>query len=209
MLALALGTSPARADEAVSSTRRQTGTKIAYGGLASALTGVALGAFAIGLGNDRPDAARPFYVASFVTLGLGAAGLATGLYLRATSPPGPPDPVALDPVRARHRNERRAGIVLMGLGAAVLVTGIAHGVGAWRDDDLASDHCPDNICDADGARLSKRAHTLALAADMLIGTGAVGFAGGVILFRGGRDTGAQVVPAVGAHQAGAALVGRF
>ena len=72
--------------------RRRLGTKIAYAGLASSLTGIAVGAFAIGLGMDRPDAARPFYAVGYGALGLGAIGLATGFYLRRTSPKDPPDP---------------------------------------------------------------------------------------------------------------------
>jgi len=203
----------ARADELASpapaNPRRRTGTRIAYAGVAATLTGIAVGAFAIGLGNDRPDAARPFFAASGISLGLGAIGLATGFYLRGTSPEDPPDAISLDRVRARHRNERRVGVALVGLGAAVLITGIAHAVGAYYDNDLAKDRCPDGTCDASGARLLARSHTMALAADMLIGTGTIGLAGGIILYRGGRDTRASVTPVVGTHQVGAAVAGRF
>jgi hypothetical protein len=58
--------------------RRRKGTRLAQAGLASTLVGVGVGAFAIGLGNDRPAAARPFFVASGIALGAGTIGLATG-----------------------------------------------------------------------------------------------------------------------------------
>lgn len=206
-----VGTTVARADDASSPTpnpRRRTGTRIAYAGLTASLTGVALGAFAIGLGNDRPDAARPFYAASGISLGLGAIGLATGFYVRATSPEDPPDAISLDPIRSRHRSERRAGIVIGGLGAASLATGIAHAVGAYRDNDLAKAQCPGGVCNADGTRLVSRSQTLVLAADMLMATGAIALAGGIILYRGGSDP-ARVVPVAGAHQVGAVVVGHF
>jgi hypothetical protein len=206
VIATLLGVSEARAD---GNPRRRTGTKLAHVGLAGTLTGIAVGAFAIGLGNDRPEAAKPFYAASAIAFGVGAVGFATGFYLRATSPVDPPDAITLDPVRARHRNERRAGIAIGGLGAAVLITGIAHGIGAWRDNDLAAAQCPNGVCTANGARLLSRAHTLALAADMLIGTGALGLAGGIILYRGGRDDGPRVVPVVAPDQVTAAVSGRF
>lgn len=199
----------ARADQAPASPRRHTGTRIMYVGLAASLTGVALGAFAVGLGNDRPDAAVPFYAASGVTLGLGALALASGSYLRATSPAEAPDAISLDPVRARHRNERRVGIALIGAGAAITLTGLAHAVGAYRDQDLADAQCPGGACNADGARLVARSHTLGLAADMLVGTGVIGLAGGIILYRGGRDGGPRVVPVIGPREAGAAIFGHF
>lgn len=208
VIAIVLGSSIAHA-EGPANPRRRLGTKIAYAGLASSLTGIAVGAFAIGLGMDRPDAARPFYAVGYGTLGLGAIGLAAGFYLRRTSPEAPPDPIALDPVRSRHRTERRVGVALGGLGAAVLITGLAHAVGAYRDDSLADAQCPNGICNPDGARLLSRSKTLALAAEMLIGTGAVGLAGGVILYRGGRDTGPRLVPVAGPHLVGTAVVGRF
>ncbi|MEO8706614.1 MAG: hypothetical protein ABI867_41700 [Kofleriaceae bacterium] len=189
--------------------RRRTGTRVAYVGLTSTLAGIALGAFAIGLGNDRPDAAKPFYAASAITLGGGSIALATGLTLRATSPQDPPDAISLDQVRARHRNERRAGIAIGGVGASILITGIAHAIGAWRDNQLAQDQCPDGLCSVNGARLFQRAHTLSHAADLLVGMGAVGLAGGIILYRGGRDTGTRLVPLAGANQVGAAAIGHF
>lgn len=203
----------ARADDAVTasatSSRRKTGTRIAYGGLAATLTGVAVGAFAIGLGNDRPDAATPFYAASGVAFGLGAIGLATGFYLRGTSPDDAPDPIAADPIRSRRRTERRVGIALAGAGAAVLITGLAHAVGAYHDNKLAEAQCPNGFCSAGGEHLLARSKTLALAAGLLIGPGAIGLAGGLILYRGARDTGPRLVPVADAHSAGVAFVGGF
>jgi len=187
--------------------RRHRGTRIAKVGLGATLTGIAVGSFAIGLGNDRPDAARPFYYVAGVSLGAGVLGLATGLYLRATSPVDPPDAIARDPVRSRHRAERRAGVAIGGLGAAAVITGIAHAIGAIYDDRLADRRCADGVCGPDGDRLRARSHTMALAAYMLTGMGAIGIAGGVILYRGGRD--AVVTPVVGMHSVGAGISGSF
>ena len=91
----------------------------------------------------------------------------------------------------------------------MLVTGIAHVVGAYRDNDLADAQCPHGACNADGARLLARSKTLALAAELLIGPGAIALAGGIILYRGGRDTGPHLVPVVDTHVIGTSLVGRF
>jgi hypothetical protein len=189
--------------------RRRLGTKITWAGVAAFLTGGAVGAFAIGLSMDRPEAAKPFFAAAGVSLGLGVIGIVTGVYVRATSPGDAPDAISQDRVRARHRNERRVGIAMMGASAAVLATGIAHFVGAWRDDDLSHAQCPQGVCNDDGARLQSRSHTLLLAAYMLSGPGVIGLAGGLALYRGGRDTGARIVPVAGAHDAGAAIVGHF
>lgn len=203
VLVAALG-SVAHADD-----RHRKGTRIAKIGLGATLTGIAMGAFAIGLGNDRPDAAKPFFAGSAVLLGSGVGLLAGGFYLRGTSE-ADPDPLANDPVRARHRAERRAGVALIGIGGVVLITGVLHGIGAYYDNHLASDRCaPDGTCAPGGERLRSRSHTMALAADMLIGTGAIGVAGGVILYRGGRDTGPQLSPMIGSDQVGATVGGRF
>jgi hypothetical protein len=166
--------------------RRRTGNRLAQGGVAATITGIVVGSFAIGLSNGRPDAAKPFFAASLVSFGLGAVGLTSGLYLRATSPGDPPDAIALDPVRSRRRNERRVGVGLIGASAAVLITGILHGIGAAYDNHLAAERCTEDVCDAGGARLRSRAHTMALASDMLTGMGAIGLAGGFILYRGGH-----------------------
>jgi hypothetical protein len=98
--------------------------------------------------------------------------------------------------RDPHRTRRITGKVIATLGALDIAIGLAHVIGSAYDNHLAGPLCPNHACNADGARLLRRSHTMALAADMLIGMGVVGTAGGVILWVGSppRD---DAPPAVG------------
>lgn len=171
------------------------------------LVGAALGGTAAGL-SDYPDTQRDFALSAVITGGVGTLALATGLYLRATSPGEPPDAISLDPVRRRHRAERRVGFALAGLGSIAVAVGVAHAVGSVHDGGLADAQCPGGTCNADGERLRARAHTLALAAEMLIGPGLVGALGGIVMYRAAPDR-AQVAPMVGPGEVGAMVMGRF
>ena len=204
--AVALAAAPARADEP--HTRRKTGTRIADVGVGALLLGAAFEGTAAGLG-DHPDPQRGFAIAGGVSAGIGAIALGIGLYVRATSPAEPPDAISLDPLRSRHRWERRVGVAVASLGALAVAVGVAHAIGSAHDSGLADDQCPGGACNADGARLQARAHTLALAAELLIGPGAVGVVGGIVLYRSAPDTGVQIVPMIAPERVGAAVVVRF
>ena len=200
--AVTIAATPASAD------RRRIATRIAYGGLTAVLLGIAAEGTAAGLG-DYPDPQRRFAIAGGISTGIGAIGLGLGLYLRATSPAVAPDAISLDPVRSRHRIERRVAVALTSLGALSVAVGVAHAVGAYRDSSLADAQCPNGVCTANGTRLFGRAQTLKLAAEMLIGPGVVGMMGGIVMYRSARDTSAQIVPVVAPTQIGAAVAGRF
>ncbi len=205
VVAAVASAAPARADEPHA--RRKTGTRIAQVGAGAILLGAAFEGTAAGLG-DHPGPQNGFAVAGGVTAGVGLLALGVGLYLRETSPPEPPDAISLDPVRSRHRWERRVGVAVAGLGALAVAVGTAHAVGSVHDSGLADDQCPNGACNADGARLQARAHTLALAAELLIGPGLVGLVGGIVLYHSAPDT-VQVVPVIAPERVGAAVILRF
>jgi hypothetical protein len=193
------------------STRRRIGTEIANVGFTGVLLGVAAEGTAAGLG-DHPAPRSAFEIAGAVTAGLGVIALGIGLYERATSPAEHPDAVSLDPLRRRHRWERRVGVVLSGLGGLATAVGVAHAVGAVRDSTLAEAQCVDGICNADGTRLRSRSETLRLAAELLIGPGIVGGLGGITLYRSAPDVSfsrVQIIPMLTDSQIGAAVAGRF
>jgi hypothetical protein len=193
------------------STQRRISTAITNVGVTGLLLGAAAEGTAAGLG-DHPAPRSAFEIAGAVTAGVGVFALGIGLYLRATSPAEPPDVVSLDPVRRRHRWERRVGVVLAGLGGLATAVGVAHAVGAVRDGTLAEAQCVGGICNADGTRLRSRSETLRLAAELLIGPGIVGGLGGITLYRSAPDVSfsrVQIIPMLTEDQIGAAVVGRF
>jgi hypothetical protein len=106
--------------------------------------------------------------------------------------------------RADHRDhhgrvQRIVAAMLGGLSGGVFAIGIPHAIGAAYDAHLAKPQCPD-LCTPDGERLEHRAATLRLAAEMLLGTSAVGVLGAVVLWRGSR------VQAVAAIDPGSAAI---
>jgi hypothetical protein len=192
-------------------TRRRVGTDMTHVGVTALLLGAAAEGTAAGLG-DHPVPRRGFEIAGAVTAGAGVIALGIGLYMRATSPREPPDAVSLDPVRQRHRWERRVGVVLASLGGLATAVGVAHAIGAVRDSTLAEAQCVDGNCDADGNRLRSRSATLRLAAELLIGPGIVGAVGGIMMYRSAPDVSisrVQIIPTLTDDRIGAAIVGRF
>jgi hypothetical protein len=190
------------------STRRHVGTEIADVGVTGLLLGAAAEGTAAGLG-DHPAPRSAFEIAGGATAGVGVIALGIGLYMRATSPEELPDVVSLDPVRRRHRWERRVGVALASLGGLATAVGVAHAVGAVRDSTLAEAQCVDGMCNADGTRLRSRSETLRLAAELLIGPGVVGGLAGITLYRSAPDVSVQIIPMLTDDQIGAAVVGRF
>ena len=201
-----VASSAARAD----TPRRHTGTRVTQAGVLLLMAGAASEGTAAGL-SDHPGPQEGFFVTGLALGGVGAVVLGAGLYLRATSDAPPRDAIELDPVRSRHRWERRVGLSIAAAGALVSAVGLAHVVGAVHDHDLADNLCPGGTCNADAERLRARSFTLALASGMLLGPGIVGIAGGLAMYESAPDSGdgPHIVPVAGPDRIGAALVGRF
>jgi hypothetical protein len=106
----------------------------------------------------------------------------------------------------RHgRVQRIVAAMLGGVSAGVFAVGTAHAIGAAYDNHLAASQCPD-LCTSDGQRLEHRAATLRLAAQMLLGTSAVGILGAVVLWHGSR---VEAIAAVTPSQVATSFVVRF
>jgi hypothetical protein len=188
--------------------RRRLANRVTLAGAVVLLSAAAAEGTAAGLG-DHPGPQQGFAITGGVLAGAGAVTLGVGLLLRATSPDDAPDAISLDPTRRRHRWERRVGASLAGLGALAATIGVIHAIGAAHDDGLADAQCPGGLCNADGARLQRRAETLRLAAQLLIGPGLVAMTGGIVMYRSAPDQTVELVPVLAPDHAGAAIVGRF
>jgi hypothetical protein len=210
LLAVAAVAGAAATAHAEPTARRKHGTRLVQAGTLALMAGAASEGTAAGL-SDHPGPQQGFFAAGLAIGGIGAVLLASGLYLRETSPAEAPDAIARDPVRRRRRWERRVGLSILGAGALVSAVGMAHVVGAVHDHDLADNLCPGGACDADAQRLVARSHTLALASLLLLGPGIVAMAGGAALYVGSPDpdAGVAIVPVATPDQLGAAIVGRF
>jgi hypothetical protein len=134
----------------------------------------------------------------------------------ATAPAGPaPGPVD-EPAETPSPGLRIGGWVLVGAGAAMLITGgITGGMALNVDEDLYGS-CPDEHCPATADYQDKidRLDRLSVVTDvMLFAGGAIAATGAVLLIidatRGEEPAAVALAPAIGPDFAGAALRGRF
>jgi hypothetical protein len=122
----------------------------------------------------------------------------------AMSIPVAPDQATREPGTADGGSGRRrvAGVVLGGLGLVALGVGGYFGVHAISLWGERNDHCPNDLCTAEGIRLGDRADSAASVATWTIAGGAVGLGAAALLLLWPRHTSsakvAQTSPTVGA-----------
>jgi hypothetical protein len=123
-------------------------------------------------------------------------------------PPPPPD---------RGSGKQTIGIVGLGLGAALIVSGAITGGIALGDYSELKERCPDNHCPSDDDRqIGQRADALALATDVLIPTGVVlGAVGAILLVLSRKDRQGEAAdtaaakPVIQMDGSGISVKGRF
>jgi hypothetical protein len=136
--------------------------------------------------------------------------------------PAEPNPVVAEPpaplasaAPSRKPVGRALGFASLGVGAALLVSGAVTGGVALSQYSKLKDKCPENRCPSASEKdLSDRADGLALATDILIPTGAViGAVGVILLVVSKRQQESQsrmaLRPVLGPEQGGLLLEGRF
>jgi hypothetical protein len=94
-----------------------------------------------------------------------------------------------------HHRRRIVAVITASVGAASVAVGAAHGIGAFVDWHhlTQSNRCDAfHVCNADGARLTDRAASLARAADIFLGSGLVVVAIAAGIWISARDV--QIAP---------------
>jgi hypothetical protein len=103
------------------------------------------------------------------------------------------------------------GLVSAGVGASLIVTGIATGVMTVGKKHIAVDNCPDNFCNSTGSDAVKSGRTLAAVstATLILGGAAVVTSIIVLTTGGSKKSSAVLVPAIGPRMGGLWVTGRF
>ncbi len=141
--------------------------------------------------------------------------LEDGSVQHVTIPPLEDAPVIAPPdherVGSRGSSQAIAGWVTAGLGVAVLGVGAVTGILAINDRQQSNSLCtfPGGQCTQQGFDLNEQAKTFAWISDFGVGIGAAAIVGGILLVVTAPKTKARIVPAVGAHSAGATFVTTF
>jgi hypothetical protein len=95
--------------------------------------------------------------------------------------------MSMTPADDPGRGRRIGGYVLLGVGAASLVTGVIFGTLAYRSGQEAESHCQDGVCTGQAREPQERYHTQAIVADVSFGVAAVSAAVGAYLVLTGHQ----------------------
>ncbi len=105
--------------------------------------------------------------------------------------PPPPDETPPPPPPPADEWQTPAALVAGGVGVVALGVGTFFGVRALSLGSESADHCPNNVCDAQGYEAYDDGRTSATIANIGIGVGVVGVVAGIVLFVTADDTPAQ------------------
>lgn len=101
--------------------------------------------------------------------------------------PDAPGPIAPPVVKSEPGWQQPAGFVALGVGAVALGVGTYFGVRALSLGSESADHCPGDVCDAQGYAAYDDGRTAAMASNITVGVGLVAVVAGVVLLLTAED----------------------